>query len=302
MGNTLNCVTSPLKSLTIWHTVRHQMYKNNDKEIYSQSIEALLVRNQSRIRRLYILNYISEKMFGMICEKLDLTELLINCEYLSLTSILKLKSQKHLISLSLSHLDISSDELCGYKSNGIEIKVRSLRLMLCGFKTKKFMVFMNLFANIKKLDLSYISLYCDYNTEYVRNVYDCVQCNNQCLNALTAIKTIETLDIFRSFGPQFWHSLKNFENLCSIKASDVDCDDSKKLFKDIIRIAKRRPKKWLTIELIEYRNYNKSRGRSLDPKAFNDIKVMFQTNVVFKYENLNMKGFQGYERPCHAFL
>ena len=240
LNNVWNFVPKNLKYLYIWPG------SQLGEDI--TSLISYIERNNRCLESLFIGVYrISEEEFDSICSHLDLKQLEINCEILSLNSLVPIlgKSQPNLLNLTLVQLSIENSVL---DSDRHYLKVRSLRLIDCRFEVKSFIQFLKLFRFLEKLEFNCLRFRCECNSTAF--LYICEDCNQKCWTELSKSKTLISMTITLVIGnfSLNWHSLTRISNLAKLKVFSVSRDDSKELAQNLVEVLAMKTTKYFTLQ------------------------------------------------------
>ena len=245
MNQILNIVPKNLKSLYISCPPESpRSLEGNDRT----SLMSYITENKRCLESLFFIDYhISEELFVFICSHLDLKQLSINCELLSLISLIRIlcKSQPNLSKLTLIGLRF---ENIGLDSHRYYLKIRSLRLNWCYFDVISFMEILKLFQFLEKLDFNRVYFKCECNpTE--RDIL-CEECNQKCLTELSKSKTLKVLAINVGFTnlSSIWRSLTRTPNLQKLKVFSLSRDDYKELAQNLVEVLSEKTTKYFTLE------------------------------------------------------
>ena len=250
LNNTLNFVPKNLKSLYILN-YGYEISEEEEEDI--TSLMSYIKRNNRCLETLFFTKYlISEELFASFCSHLDLKQLSIYCQLLSLSSLIRIlcKTQPNLSTLSLKLLKFENNVLV---SDRHYLKVQSLRLRSCQFEVNSFIQFLKLFRFLEKLDISGCNYFrCECDSTRVN--YFCSECNQKGLTELAKSKTLKVLamDVIWSFvsnPSSVWHSLTRIANLKKLKVFDINRNNCKLLAQNLVEVLAEKTTKYFTLEL-----------------------------------------------------
>ena len=246
LNNILNFVAKNLKSLNIINTGFGISAEEEEEDI--NSLMSYINRNNRCLESLHISDYhISEELFETICSQLDLKQLSINCQLLTLSSLVRIlcKSQQNLSKLtSIGLLLEDSVFFCDRHFP----KVRSLRLNWCDFEVNSFIEFLKLFRFLEKLDFGRLYFICECNP--TENDSHCEECNQKCLKELLKSKTLKVLTMRspKTNLSSIWQSFTRNPNLEKLRLLSVSEDDCKQLAKNLVEVLSEKSTKYFTLE------------------------------------------------------